>query len=159
MEDRIMGRNVDTGYRLQEEPNTNLERLPFPELIKEFAEYYKKVSLVDESNQETIEQVAEKWYSQFGFYPDPKQGFIAGAEFQVEKMGLMEIELNNTKRLLASCEKALEDRDKKIEKMYSEEEVIEVLTQRCKEFGTKNEKFQKLLLKQDLEWFEQFKKK
>jgi hypothetical protein len=42
---------------------------------------------------------------------------------------------------------------------YSEEEVIEVLTQRCKEFGTKNEKFQKLLLKQDLEWFEQFKKK
>jgi hypothetical protein len=45
------------------------------------------------------------------------------------------------------------------ERMYSEEEVIEVLTQRCKEFGTKNEKFQKLLLKQDLEWFEQFKKK
>jgi hypothetical protein len=44
-------------------------------------------------------------------------------------------------------------------RMYSEEEVIEVLTQRCKEFGTKNEKFQKLLLKQDLEWFEQFKKK
>ena len=44
------------------------------------------------------------------------------------------------------------------ERMYSEEEVIEVLTQRCKEFGTKNEKFQKLLLKQDLEWFEQFKK-
>ena len=45
------------------------------------------------------------------------------------------------------------------ERMYSEEEVIEVLTQRCKEFGTKNEKFQKLLLKQDLEWFEQLKKK
>jgi hypothetical protein len=43
-------------------------------------------------------------------------------------------------------------------RMYSEEEVIEVLTQRCKEFGTKNEKFQKLLLKQDLEWFEQHKK-
>ena len=42
---------------------------------------------------------------------------------------------------------------------YSEEEVIEVLTQRCKEFGTENEKFQKLLLKQDLEWFEQYKKK
>lgn len=45
------------------------------------------------------------------------------------------------------------------ERMYSEEEVVEVLTQRCKEFGTKNEKFQKLLLKQDLEWFEQNKKK
>ena len=45
------------------------------------------------------------------------------------------------------------------ERMYSEEEVIEILTQRSKEFGTKNEKFQKLLLKQDLEWFEQFKKR
>jgi hypothetical protein len=36
--------------------------------------------------QETLEQVAEKWYSPFGFYPDPKQGFIAGAEWQTEKM-------------------------------------------------------------------------
>jgi len=36
--------------------------------------------------QETLEQVAEKWYSPFGFYPDPKQGFIAGAEWQAEKM-------------------------------------------------------------------------
>jgi hypothetical protein len=44
-------------------------------------------------------------------------------------------------------------------RMYSEEEVIEILTQRCKEFGAKNNNLQKLLLKQDLEWFEQFKKK
>jgi hypothetical protein len=45
------------------------------------------------------------------------------------------------------------------ERMYSEEEVIELLTQRSKHFGTKRKPFQELLLKQDLEWFKQFKKK
>jgi hypothetical protein len=35
----------------------------------------------------------------------------------------MEIELNHTKTLLASCEKALEDRDKKAERRYSEEDM------------------------------------
>jgi len=45
------------------------------------------------------------------------------------------------------------------EKMYSEEEVIELLTARCKHFGTTMTRFRELLLKQDLEWFEQFKKK
>jgi hypothetical protein len=45
------------------------------------------------------------------------------------------------------------------ERMYSEEEVIELLTQRSKHFGTNVEPFQELLLKQDLKWFEQFKKK
>jgi hypothetical protein len=44
------------------------------------------------------------------------------------------------------------------ERMYSEEEVIELLTQRSKHFGTKRKPFQELLLKQDLEWFKQFKK-
>lgn len=45
------------------------------------------------------------------------------------------------------------------ERMYSEEEVIELLTARCKYFGTSLSPFDKLLLKQDLEWFEQNKKK
>ena len=45
------------------------------------------------------------------------------------------------------------------ERMYSEEEVIELLTQRSKHFGTKRKPFQELLLKQDLKWFEQVKKK
>jgi hypothetical protein len=35
-----------------------------------------------------------------------------------KRIGLMEIELNHTKRLLASCEKALEDRDNKSEVIY-----------------------------------------
>ena len=42
---------------------------------------------------------------------------------------------------------------------YSEEEVIELLTQRSKHFGTSLKPFDKILLKQDLKWFEQFKKK
>lgn len=45
------------------------------------------------------------------------------------------------------------------ERMYSEEEVRELLTERCKHFGTNLSPFNKLLLKQDLEWFEQFKNK
>ena len=44
------------------------------------------------------------------------------------------------------------------ERSYSEEEVIELLTARCKHFGTTLTPFRELLLKQDLEWFEQFKK-
>jgi hypothetical protein len=44
------------------------------------------------------------------------------------------------------------------ERMYSEEEVVELLTQRSKHFGTSVKPFDKLLLKQDLEWFEKFKK-
>lgn len=36
----------------KEEPKTNLERLPFPELVKEFAEYYKKVRLIEEPKQD-----------------------------------------------------------------------------------------------------------
>ena len=36
-----------------EEPKTNLEKLPFSNLVKEFAEYYKNVPLVEESKQET----------------------------------------------------------------------------------------------------------
>lgn len=43
-------------------------------------------------------------------------------------------------------------------KMYSEQEVIELLTKRCKHFGTSVSPFDKLLLKQDLEWFNDIKK-
>lgn len=43
-------------------------------------------------------------------------------------------------------------------RMYSEEEVIELLTKRCKHFGTSVSPFDKLLLKQDLDWFNDIKK-
>jgi len=42
---------------------------------------------------------------------------------------------------------------------YSEKEVIELLTKRSKHFGTSLKPFDKILLKQDLEWFQQYKKK
>ena len=46
-----------------------------------------------------------------------------------------------------------------INKKYSEEEVIELLKQRSKHFESGAKAFDKLLLKQDLKWFEQIKKK
>jgi len=42
---------------------------------------------------------------------------------------------------------------------YTEEEVKELFIKRNKDLSTSNEKFNSLLLKQDLEWFEQHKKK
>lgn len=91
--------------------------------------------------KETIEEIAERFYSeQSKAFEDAIEpifdnsrylvaGFIEGAKWQQEqslemekeqiveetykRIGLMEIELNHTKRLLASCEKALEDRDNK----------------------------------------------
>ena len=50
-----------------------------------------------------------------------------------EDYGLLKIELSHTKTLLASCEKALEERDKKQNIMYSEEEVRHLLIECCGE--------------------------
>jgi hypothetical protein len=66
--------------------------------------------------KETIEEAAERithndtlsWENNLA-----KESFIQGVNWHIEKIGLMEIELNYTKRLLANCEKALEDRDNK----------------------------------------------
>jgi len=78
------------------------------------------------------------------FSGKPKQETLEEASLRI---GLMEIELNHTKTLLASCEKALENRDNQAQRMYSEEEVKEILM--------KTDRF----LRADLDlWFEQFKK-
>jgi hypothetical protein len=68
----------------------------------------------------------------------------------------IDIELDWNIKLI---EQAKELEKKQAERMYSEEEVIELLTARCKHFGTTMTPFRELLLKQDLEWFEQNKKK
>jgi hypothetical protein len=68
------------------------------------------------------------------------------------EFGLMEIELKNTKRILASLEKALEDRDKQIAEMYSKEEVYKILVEHTIEL------FKKEPCTLD-EWFEKYKKK
>jgi hypothetical protein len=76
--------------------------------------------------QETLEEAAERLY-QKGLKDDLSLSFHDGVNFvakwQAEIMGLMEIELRHTKTLLASCEKALEDRDNQAERMYSGEEL------------------------------------
>jgi hypothetical protein len=75
----------------------------------------------------------------------------------------MEIELNHTKTLLASCEKALENRDNQAERMYSEEDI-----QSAWEDGRNGETewigsypfFKKVFKNKNFkEWFEKFKKK
>ena len=92
------------------------------------------------NKQETLEEAAER------FYP-------------ISKGGSMWMPSAHDCNQANKQEGFIEGAKWQSERMYSEEEVIEILTQRCKNFGTKNEKFQKLLLKQDLEWFEQQKKK
>jgi hemerythrin-like domain-containing protein len=50
-------------------------------------------------------------------------------EQAAERIALMEIKLNHIKTLLASCEKALENRDNQAKRMYSEEEVNEIIAE------------------------------
>jgi len=83
--------------------------------------------LTQEHKQETLEEFI-KSQPYYGYCTtEYKEGIEVGAKWQAERMGLMEIELRHTKTLLASCEKALEDRDKQAERMYSEEEVRKML--------------------------------
>jgi hypothetical protein len=65
-----------------------------------------------------LEKAAEQFEYTDGIY-----GFKQDAKWQAETIGLMEIELNHTKTLLASCEKALENRDNQAERMYSEDDM------------------------------------
>ena len=70
-----------------------------------------------------VEQLKERGYA--GEFP-PHLLFEQAKEMEKEQnleIGLLKIELKHTKTLLASCEKALEDRDNQAEKMYSEEDM------------------------------------
>lgn len=81
-----------------------------------------------------------------------QEGFIDGANWQAERISLMEIELNHTKTLLESCEKALEDRDKKADTMYSEEDMREAFNV-ARHVGREN------IAYEFDEWFNKHKKK
>ena len=85
-----------------------------------------------------------------------KTKIMTAVEFLIDWMKKNQYFIGND--LLQAVEQAKEI-EKQQERMYSEEEVIELLTQRSKHFSTKVKPFNELLLKQDLEWFEQFKKK
>jgi hypothetical protein len=71
-------------------------------------------------DKETLEEVLPK--NSNGKYSrnEIEKAFELGAKWQAERISLMEIELNHIKTLLESCEKALEDRDKQAERMYSD---------------------------------------
>jgi hypothetical protein len=106
--------------------------------------------------QKTIEEAAKDTTNKYINEREKQTAyleFIEGAKSQSETIGLMEIELNHTKTLLASCEKALEERDLQAERMYSEEEVIELIKKAVyqKQNAWKVGELDK--------WFEQFKKK
>ena len=87
-----------------------------------------------------------------------QQDFITGAKWQAEGISLMEIELNHTKTLLESCEKALDDRDKKAQRMYSKEEVLEHLNHLIMMSSSELDKFTDDEEMVTIKWFEQFKK-
>jgi len=109
------------------------ERFEKKETLEEFIKSY--INRIDRSEDGLIEQCLKD-----------------AAKWQQKQNGLMEIELNHTKTLLASCEKALEDRDKQAERMYSEEEVYDILIKHTEDLLAGK----RILLN---EWFEQFKKK
>ncbi len=161
--DRVVGYEYDRYTILipQEEPNQEtieekLDKIVSKEPSKFWEESDKRFKI-----KETLEEAAEKCFKEkelLGYTYEVKDGFILGAKWQAERIGLMEIELNHTKRLLASCEKALEERDKQIEESHSEEDLREAFRQ-----GQENIDYSEMygldskLTEQ--EWFEQFKKK
>jgi hypothetical protein len=100
--------NKNIKYKIiipQEEPKTNLDRLPFPELVKEFAEYYENVPLVEKPKQETFEEAAEKYAesksSNFTFRTTHIRDFKAGAKWQAERMYIEVFEWLATKDYLS----------------------------------------------------------
>ena len=117
--------------------------------------------------KETLEEAAEKYaesnqydleyYDEGGYQGIEVKSFAEKLvdftnKWQQENYGLMEIELRHTKTLLASCEKALEERDKQQER-YSEEEVHKIIEsyQDIMENNPTHTKYN--------DWFEQHKKK
>jgi hypothetical protein len=89
-----------------------------------------------------------------------------GAKWQQEQdrinRGLLEIELEHTKRLLESCEKALEDRDKQIKSKHSEEEVEIIISKLMNEVHCGDICYGENIIDFKVsprQWFEQYKKK
>jgi hypothetical protein len=132
---------------------------------------YKSISdKMEEHKQETLEESAERIVKEsvgLHYYGNEtslenlsrKEYVIKGAKMQAEQdreeIGLLQIELNHTKTLLQSCEKALEERDNQAKRMYSEEEVYNLLYNLACEVVQDYDHTPKKLDK----WFEQFKKK
>jgi len=168
----------DVFFKSLEEPKTNLERLPFPELVEEFAEYYKKVPLIEEPKQDYSEVHLRHCYQ--GEYEDgckygeddcpakplePKQETLTYSEAAKKEERIF----NSNMLIKETLEDAMNkdgyhesDYDKiwregvqfgakwQAERMYSEEEVKDLILK----FNN-----DKPGIYDASEWFEQYKKK
>jgi hypothetical protein len=122
-------------------------------------------------NKETLEEAAEDTTNKYINEREKHTAyleFIEGAKWQSETIGLMEIELRHTKTLLASCEKALENRDNQAERMYSEEDLKEAYFSAISSTGEgwnaeyangNNPNIEEEFSKGFAQWLKQFKKK
>jgi hypothetical protein len=168
----------------QEEPKTNLEKLPFPELVEELANYYKEVPLVEESKQETtLEEAADidsknHYKDQSDYWAIGFDSFKRGAKWQQERSQTVvpfdatEIEVfaikpDDTKVLKAFAFIGYKvpngnfmyssvpfTEEPRWKKTYSEEEVKELIEKLVKDCYYMQEPNQDVA-----KWFEQFKKK
>jgi hypothetical protein len=104
--------SIDKGYILRL-PDTDV--LEEPKQIKCYCGH--TITCDCEPLQETLEEASHTAWLNYEhvegnlYSTSFKNGFKFGAKWQAQRIGLMEIELNHTKTLLASCEKALENRD------------------------------------------------
>ena len=181
---------VDKGYRgvnlfnykiiiPQEEPKTNLERLSFPELVEEFAEYYKSIPLIEEPKQ--TRTIVDELKAYFENTPEDKiqsdwdetckrtEGIESPtvSEFMEAQKQFMEQEIiraaeqrypfevgysvsDENIRIGELQDAYIEGAKEQAGRMYSEKEVLDLLlTWKYTEHGLLSTK----------EWFEQYKKK
>lgn len=99
-------KSMATESRIKLTPNNevvivdrNIDKLPYPELVKEMSEYFKDVKIVEKSVDQTLEDAAEKaslriyaYESEPRINRDAKIGFIDGAEWQKEQSANNDIE-------------------------------------------------------------------
>jgi hypothetical protein len=151
----------------QEEPKTNLERLPFPELVEEFAEYYKKVPLIEEPKQETtleeehnkVQKQSLKKHQEFVDKTDSKTLDLLMSEFDGEE----ELLIQASKKIWEEqhpnpIEMALFGfrwQQEQYKKMYSEEDMNNY-AEYCTSHVLKSQIGHPYLSVK--EWFEQFRK-
>ena len=97
----------------KEEAKTNLEKLLFPELVKELAEYYKNIPLLEkrkeEPKQETLEEAKVNNLIK-----------LFGKDFDLEPRS----EIKNCNESFMAGTKWQQEQNKKL---YSEEEVLEII--------------------------------
>jgi hypothetical protein len=132
----------------KEEPKTNLEKLPFPKLVEEFANYYKKVPLVEEPKQETLEEAAEtELYKTINKIIDGGKDLPKGTN------------VSRGQAVDYAFEIALKIAKWQQERSYSKKEVLKHLNHLIMMSSSELDKFTDEEEMVTIKWFDQFKKK